>query len=227
MGLRMRKMSQDDLERLDRCLCGQESDEIMLLSELDGYLAGVVVCPELILPSEWLPAIWGRDEPPFEDESEAREVLGLIMALYNDIANRLMQGGAYGPLIDEDVDGTFVWEFWAEGFGKALTLRPWAWSSFGERSDDDQAARAFHMLAALAMIAKDSARAKDEDDDELDAALLHAAPDLIAASVADLHEDRIANRPRSATGSKPGRNDPCPCGSGKKYKKCCLQAGKA
>ncbi len=27
---------------------------------------------------------------------------------------------------------------------------------------------------------------------------------------------------RGATGHKPGRNDPCPCGSGKKYKKCCL-----
>lgn len=24
-----------------------------------------------------------------------------------------------------------------------------------------------------------------------------------------------------------GRNDPCPCGSGKKYKKCCLSAGKS
>jgi hypothetical protein len=23
----------------------------------------------------------------------------------------------------------------------------------------------------------------------------------------------------------PGRNDPCPCGSGKKYKKCCLPKG--
>jgi uncharacterized protein YecA (UPF0149 family) len=23
---------------------------------------------------------------------------------------------------------------------------------------------------------------------------------------------------------KVGRNDPCPCGSGKKYKKCCLNA---
>ena len=22
--------------------------------------------------------------------------------------------------------------------------------------------------------------------------------------------------------AKPGRNDPCPCGSGKKYKRCCL-----
>jgi uncharacterized protein YecA (UPF0149 family) len=25
-------------------------------------------------------------------------------------------------------------------------------------------------------------------------------------------------------GPKVGRNDPCPCGSGKKYKKCCLAA---
>jgi len=28
--------------------------------------------------------------------------------------------------------------------------------------------------------------------------------------------------PRVASGQKVGRNDPCPCGSGKKYKKCCL-----
>jgi uncharacterized protein YecA (UPF0149 family) len=26
-------------------------------------------------------------------------------------------------------------------------------------------------------------------------------------------------------GTKVGRNDPCPCGSGKKYKKCCLLKG--
>jgi len=26
---------------------------------------------------------------------------------------------------------------------------------------------------------------------------------------------------------KPGRNDPCPCGSGKKYKKCCENQGVA
>ena len=34
----------------------------------------------------------------------------------------------------------------------------------------------------------------------------------------------IATRvaPRTASGEKVGRNDPCPCGSGKKYKKCCL-----
>jgi preprotein translocase subunit SecA len=31
--------------------------------------------------------------------------------------------------------------------------------------------------------------------------------------------------PRTATGTKVGRNAPCPCGSGKKYKKCCLLKG--
>lgn len=29
------------------------------------------------------------------------------------------------------------------------------------------------------------------------------------------------NRDNTARSSKVGRNDPCPCGSGKKYKKCC------
>jgi len=36
---------------------------------------------------------------------------------------------------------------------------------------------------------------------------------LLAVSVA-------AAAPRTATGEKIGRNDPCFCGSGKKYKKC-------
>ncbi len=39
--------------------------------------------------------------------------------------------------------------------------------------------------------------------------------------------DREATEPRGVTvrrdGAKVGRNDPCPCGSGKKYKKCCGQ----
>lgn len=32
-------------------------------------------------------------------------------------------------------------------------------------------------------------------------------------------------KPVTNPGSKLGRNDPCPCGSGKKYKKCCLNKG--
>lgn len=75
------------------------------------------------------------------------------------------------------------------------------------------------------------------------------APDLCAAFLARLEEDgRLADgralgayvralrpsfsevatgkpRPITRPGSRIGRNDPCPCGSGKKYKKCCMERG--
>jgi uncharacterized protein len=42
----------------------------MQLSDLDGFL-GIAIGPELIMPSEWLPVIWGGDEPEFESMEEA------------------------------------------------------------------------------------------------------------------------------------------------------------
>ena len=40
---------------------------------------------KLILPSEWLPVIWGGEEPVFQTEDEMRTVLGMIMGRYNAI----------------------------------------------------------------------------------------------------------------------------------------------
>jgi len=218
----MRALTDAELDRLDLFMCHQDDDDVMMLSELDGYLTGVLVSPDLILPSEWMPVIWGEAGPAFANEDEAREILGLIMGLYNDIADRLQRPKSYGPLIDEDIDGTFLWEFWAQGFGKALSLRPAVWSKFDARPDDDPAGLAFGRLAALAGIA----RATDEDPDlydEMDEGLMRDAPDMIVPCVLALHADRIANHGARPGAGKTGRNDPCPCGSGKKYKKCCLK----
>ena len=43
--------------------------------------------------------------------------------------------------------------------------------------------------------------------------------------VEDAEEDDFyeVQKPIVNAGPKIGRNDPCPCGSGKKYKKCCLE----
>ena len=38
----------------------------------------------------------------------------------------------------------------------------------------------------------------------------------------DRDQPRIAKLPRGA--SKPGRNDKCPCGSGEKFKHCCIDS---
>ena len=40
--------------RLDEALSGLPLDEPMLLTELDGFLTGVFVCPDFIAPGEWL-----------------------------------------------------------------------------------------------------------------------------------------------------------------------------
>ena len=49
---------QADLNRLDEFLMSDRAPENgMGLSDLDGFLTGIAVGPELILPSEWLPRV--------------------------------------------------------------------------------------------------------------------------------------------------------------------------
>jgi hypothetical protein len=39
----------------------------------DGFVAGLLVCPEMIMPSEWLPVVWGDDAGPgFESLDQAQ-----------------------------------------------------------------------------------------------------------------------------------------------------------
>jgi uncharacterized protein len=56
-----------DLDALDAFFLSQGAPEnSMGLSELDGFLTGVIVCPERLMPSVRMPALWGGDEPDFK-----------------------------------------------------------------------------------------------------------------------------------------------------------------
>ncbi len=66
-----------DLNALDLFLASDASPEhCMQVSDLDGFLTGVAIGPELIVPSEWLPEVWGGGEPVFEDADQTRSVIG-------------------------------------------------------------------------------------------------------------------------------------------------------
>jgi uncharacterized protein len=58
-------------------------EEVMLLEELDGFIAGILVCPEMIPPSEWLPVVWGQtdreDSPVFDNLAHANKVIALVI----------------------------------------------------------------------------------------------------------------------------------------------------
>jgi uncharacterized protein len=215
------------LKQLDEELLAL-GEETMLLEELDGFIAGLLVCPELIKPGDWLPIVWNRDradqQPVFEDLDHVNRVLGLVMEHYNDVARTLMENpDRYSPLfaIDKRNDDV-LWELWIEGFEKAVALRPAAWKAFLDADGDTVAAMSGMLM--LAAIARGDEEVKDHDTASA------TAPDRIADWVVNLNEWRLANyqpmqsidrRGGSASRKKVGRNDPCPCGSGKKYKKCC------
>lgn len=60
------------------------------LEELYGFMFAIVSAPDLVLPSEWIPAIFDADDPPCADEAEAVRFHHVIMALYNEL-NRDVQ----------------------------------------------------------------------------------------------------------------------------------------
>ena len=79
-------MAPIDLKALARYLDSDQSpDDCMGLSDLDGFLTGIVVGPELILPSEWIPVIWGHEEPEFMSHAQAESIISLVMGRYNEI----------------------------------------------------------------------------------------------------------------------------------------------
>ena len=68
-----------DLDALGAFLISDRAPEgSMGLSDLDGLLTGVVVGPELIMPSEWTRAIWGGEGPDFDSMEEALAIHGTI-----------------------------------------------------------------------------------------------------------------------------------------------------
>jgi len=60
---------------------------------------------------------------------------------------------------------------------------------------------------------------KEKDRKLKDLAKKGMTPEEIEAEEKLIKESKKVEQ--LAAKSKPGRNDPCPCGSGKKYKKCC------
>jgi uncharacterized protein len=101
----------------------------MGLSDLDGFLTGLAVGPAQIMPSEWLPLIWGGDEPEFATLDEANAILGIIMARCNEIIARL-DAAPYtlDPIFLEGPEGEVSVTDWAAGFMDAVILRSKTWA---------------------------------------------------------------------------------------------------
>lgn len=226
-------LTDTDLDELDALLLAiPEEAGGMLLPELDGFFAGLVVSPEMILPGEWLPLVWGENGTEvFETLEDMQRLTDLVMRHYNDVASSLTPGSEYGPIYDEDkTTGEIMWELWVTGFEQAMRLRSDSWERIVQ-SGDEEAAASVNMMLALYGIAEGQSDLPRKSIREL----TEQAPDLIPNLVVTINgwtkghsapapfpAWAAANRPWAPfRGAKTGRNDSCPCGSGRKYKRCC------
>lgn len=197
----------------------------MLLTQLDGFLSGVLVCPDLIMPREWLQNVWGRDEggvAPFDDPADVQWFADAVMARYDEIGRDLNRGKPQ-PIFDVDErNGDLLWELWIDGFAEAMELRPDSWAALANGEDLDAAGALSRMSKLIAV-----ARNQSELDSVQINALQDQAPSDLMDDVLRLHAARLRNdgvtsmSPINARSIKVGRNEPCRCGSGKKFKRCC------
>ncbi len=221
-------LSERDVAQLSTFLDSVPDNAAMTIEEMDGFFCALIVGPDVVMPSEYLPIILGGapgDTKAFRTIREANHTLQLMMRYWNSIVTSLQRRGAYVPLFDDADSKGVVGRLWAKGFMQGVELRLDGWQ---ELLMDDN-------LGDLVMIAtvagevdpawpKRKVSRKKMDEINL----------LMAAGVARAHahflEQRslappdspepVVREPARRAAAKVGRNEPCPCGSGLKFKRC-------
>ena len=173
-----------ELDRLQDVLATLPSEwKGMNVVELDGYVAALIVCPDTVPPSEWLPGVWGSNIG-FEDAEGTEATVAAVMGHCSRIARELAESPEdYAPVLGVDADsGETLWEPWIDGFERGMRLRRGVWRQIA-RSDDREAATSINMIVALS----DSCRGRSELTEEDEEKLRGLAPELIPEFVDNLY----------------------------------------
>ena len=205
------------IDRLRDFLDGPNSpDSVMSLSELDGYLFSVVI-PDPPPPiEEWLPVIWDGHQLSDDNPIENADVLSTILRRYSQIWTGLeTKDPALGLIVWSDTHGKRLISDWCSGFLEGMTLFEQKWGPIMARAPE-----------ALGLITLGVEGPGFDPPPGLSAKQLAEAraslPDQLVPIARRLWGVSRGSAAPVRTGPKVGRNDPCPCGSGKKYKKCCM-----
>lgn len=216
---------------------------ITSLPELDGFLTAVISSPEMLVPSTWLPMIFGGKMPEFGRREEAERYMQLIMRYMNAIAGTLLHyPEEFEPLWADFGDSEENWLEvmpWCIGYMRIVRAFHAQWQAIlGNDGDDlDNPLNSILILGSgMGDDGEEATRETGEDPQALMDYLVNRLPKDVRIIYDIFYEERTGE-PREPAGQPPagltegvrresprvGRNDPCPCGSGRKYKKCCLQ----
>ena len=225
----MAPLSDEELEELDQFLLyGVDNDEAMTLDTLDGYLHAIAIGPQTVMPSQWLPKVWGEDSammPPMENIDQLNHILGLVMRHYNSIIHGFgLKPPFVAPYWDtyeydigefEEADG------WAYGFTEGVALNRAAWKPLFDSAQGQQWYRPIGLLGESEFSADQDELTSTPEQREQLAQQIEDSLVNIHAFWLPLREAIYERETSQRLRTKVGRNEPCPCGSSKKFKKCC------
>ena len=241
----------EELQTLDEHLRSEHAPEgTLTLNQLRGFLYAVACSPTALGPSDWLPVIWGsEDDLKPEDEQpsdgapqgmaripeQAKDVLQVIIYLYG-LTDRALKDETFKLPADcvwsDDEETSRPLREWCQGL---LVGHGWLEDVWDEGLADlkkrEDLTMKQEVTAALAMPTLfadvEGALAKAPNPDELRGRLPTIAASILPNSLGIyarigrelLRLERL--RAQNPEEPKIGRNDPCPCGSSQKFKKCC------
>jgi uncharacterized protein len=218
-------LTEKEFDELDRFLLSDRTPEdAMTLDTLHGYLTAIAIGPETIMPAEWLPRVWGEEgaAPKWKNSKEEERIVNLIMRFMNEILITFeVAPKEFEPLYCEhEVNGQTLIdsEAWTWGFWEGMELREGSWQEIWD-SEVAELMRPLYLLGADEI--------EEEELPEVeDPVKAHKLALEMEANLPAIHRFWATRRkPAVETvkreDPKVGRNDDCPCGSGKKYKKCC------
>jgi uncharacterized protein len=209
--------------------------DAMDICMLHGYLTAIAIGPVTLLPSQWYARIWGQvEELDFDSLEHAQQILGLITRFYNQIVLTFMEKAEnFLPALYEYVEdgkARISAEEWCTGFGLGVHLRAEAWMPLFE---DERYWALLSPMIALSMKDVWDEATHGRNPVEVREQLIAILPEAVRAIHAYWSHDReerapglVADNFHLGGSSKTGRNAPCPCGSGKKFKKCCGGPGR-
>ena len=188
--------------------------------ELEGYLTGLVVAPDLIPPSLWISGLWGEEEPVFDSTEQLQAALDSVMSHYNAIVRQIDSKGARWKPMFFVPGGVDVEQcsHWVRGFWTAMMFDPEAWLDLANDERTQILVEPFTVFIDPDG-ADDQPPPENIDDIRRENAeyIPRVLPALRKLAQIRAHEELD----RTTSSHKLGRNEPCPCGSGKKYKRCC------
>ena len=215
-----------DLKQLESALASPVfKGKALSLDRLQGFLCAVASSPDTILPSKWLPDALGGN-PDFESMEQAQEVMGLLMRFYNDVAKTLLDGQPLKLILNarSATDLQPDYQAWCEGYilGWALSTQEWL------RPGNEALKKLTFPILFLSGAFREDVQSKGKTyiEDEDDLRMQQECADTLPGAVAGIYNFFLSKKkagpsPIKRETAKVGRNELCPCGSGKKFKQCC------